>query len=221
MNSGDHEAQGKWGSGIVALAHGNFEVGGETPLADGNGVSELRAYRSSTAAAGVLLVLAGCAPAVVRGAPDTASGSPPPRVPVLKAVEPCSLLTAEEAAGLGLPPGRPDQLADLRQCWFNNVGEARPVRGSIFVDEGPGKGVDDLKPPGLIDEAGVRNEVIAGYATTSYPDADGMGCLVNIDVNTDENVTVQSSLKVAGQPESACAIARKMVGFIAPRLPKK
>ncbi|MFB9902460.1 DUF3558 family protein [Allokutzneria oryzae] len=169
----------------------------------------------------MLLVVAGCAPVVLRGSPETISGPPPPRVPTLKAVEPCSLLTAEEAAGIGLAPGWPDQLADLRQCWYDKKGESRPASGSIFVDEGPGKGADDLKPPGLIDEAGVRNEVIAGHPTTSFPSSDGLRCMITIDVNTDENVTVQSSLKVAGQPESACAIARKMVGFIAPRLPKK
>ncbi|WP_081900174.1 DUF3558 family protein [Allokutzneria albata] len=176
----------------------------------------------SLLALGAVLAVVGCAPAVLRGTSETASVPPPPRVPVLKPVDPCLLLKPDEAASVGLPAGRSNKLADLRICDFDGTPEERrELTGAITLDEGPGKGADDLRPPPGAIESAITNENVAGFATTVFPQ-DHQHCLIHIDINTDENVTVQTAFWGKGQaPEPVCDVARKMVKFIAPRLPKK
>ncbi|MCP3801769.1 DUF3558 domain-containing protein [Allokutzneria sp. A3M-2-11 16] len=175
----------------------------------------------SVVAVGLVLAVAGCAPTVVRGASETVSGPPPPRVPVLKPVDACSLVKPDEAASAGLPAGRPNQLADLRICEFDGTPEERrKLTGSITLDEGPGKGLDDFRPPPGAIESAISKETVAGYGVTVFPQ-DHEQCMVTIDINTDENVTVQTAFFGQGQHEPVCEVARKMVKFIVPRLPKK
>ncbi|MGW0516870.1 DUF3558 family protein [Crossiella sp. NPDC003009] len=173
------------------------------------------------------LALGGCSGGSVAGTPtqatsaaatsSAAAGDGPGAS--LAQVDTCTLMTNTEAATLGLPAGRPDNLGKQRECEYSVADTPTPVSGSVTID--PISGIDQLKTPPGTDEAGIRKVVADGRRVNYYPAKSGTLCTVNIEVNKRETVYVQVSLRFAGTEQPPCTLAEKAVGFVLPRMPKK
>ncbi|MGM1064411.1 DUF3558 domain-containing protein [Saccharothrix sp. Mg75] len=125
----------------------------------------------------------------------------------LKDVEPCDLLTRDEAERLFGPlreaPARED-LGTARGCTF------KPKLTNLGIDVRTNAGLADVQPTGEI------SDVAVGGRDAKQVTAPGGTCTVAIEVTGSSRVDVSYT----GDPsEDTCAPARRVAELVEPRLP--
>ncbi|GGM51266.1 hypothetical protein GCM10012275_22750 [Longimycelium tulufanense] len=128
--------------------------------------------------------------------------------------DPCDLVDPAVATDLGLPQGRRGTFGGKPECQFRAGG---PVGGRVLLDPGPGAAPEKLRP-----HTGdtVTSLEISGRPARQEAGANQRTCSVVIGYGADGSATVDASTRSAGEPSTACAIARKLAESVARRLPR-
>jgi hypothetical protein len=134
--------------------------------------------------------------------PGTATPSTTAPANPLASVQPCSLVTLDDQARLGLDPGKSNNTAKSRGCEWSK-GTSYAV--AIYLD-----GSQPIEAAGV---NGVTVLPLQSHDAVQTP-PDGLGCGIEIAISKTSSVAVNVS-NVA----NACQLAQQYAGLIEPRLP--
>jgi hypothetical protein len=129
----------------------------------------------------------------------------------LDSIDPCALLTSDEAGQLGASSGSPESSGGARSCTW----QVRGGNGVFGIDLRSSQGLKDI-----VVALGTLSDQRVGSHNGKMLTADGGAgtCMVSIGISDSSRVDVQRLYKA--DTAKACADATKVAGLIEPRLPK-
>jgi hypothetical protein len=155
-----------------------------------------------------VLAVAGCADAVA-GTPAATTATSTSMVtsmaPVSAAINPCTLLTADDIQGLGITPRGPDTLGGSRGCSWTKNGQY--VVGFSVLDH---LGIDQANSGGNP----ITNHPVGSHDGRQFEGALG-GCAVALAITETSSVDVV----VGGDQTQECQLADQFAQLIEPKLP--
>jgi hypothetical protein len=181
-------------------------------------------WLATSTAAGLAMLLQGCG-TVSEGNPSAAdsstaapsSASQPstatsatPTGTDLSRVDPCSLVTTDELAQLGLPPARAESATAAGRA---ACGSSTPDASlGIYVDSR--RGLADLNTK---DAIRVEERTVGGHQGRLVEKPGGY-CDIDLVVTEKSSVTV--AMAAFEDPSGACATAERAAAFVEPRIPR-
>lgn len=184
----------------------------------------------SSVVAAVAMGLAGCAEETPGNAtPGNESGADRPTIPTdgpdpseetsteppaggspLADLEPCDLVSADQAAELGISGGEADQFGEARVCVWRYEGASISDSFTVQLDFFEERSVDDvvgsdIKPV----------PTVGSHRAVRYVDTAG-GCAVAINTGPSSRVDTRV---VGGEEQKGCQLAMQLATLVEPGLP--
>lgn len=148
---------------------------------------------------------AGDEPTSERPAEDTTSSAEPDA-----GVQPCSLLSTQDAAALGLTGGQEGTTGGARDCRYRyegtSIDDSYTVGVAIFDD----LGFDDVNGMNLQHLPDIGDHEAVGYVPPAG------GCAVSLKTSDSSRVDI---LAVGGADQKACSIVMQVATSVEPELP--
>ena len=142
--------------------------------------------------------------------PSTGETEPEPENAGLADLQPCDLVEAGEATGLGLTGGEAKTLGEARVCQWRREGATLNDSFTVSLSLFDSRGLADIVGTNIQSLPKVGNHEASSFV------APGGSCGVSLGVGTESRA---DSTAVGGDQQQGCQLAASLAALVEPKLP--